>query len=580
MLGAFIRWFLYSSWFVLALVGSLYLSIPKDEIRRFVQHHATAKLKTKVSIDKLQLHGISGVELSGVQIVLPVKKPTPPVTPTVPGAPGAERTPGAEAGDDSSGASPASAADDAAAKAKAAVEFPGLLIAEKLRIDVNTLGLLVGQKLKARLEAEVSGGTISDTTLTATEDGFSLHVGEIDNVNLGPIKPFRTLMKMDLDILTRLSGKLELQYGGSLAKSRGELELTLSDTVLPYLPLKDPRQPFPIGEAFEVQLGTLEFKALLDRSDKLPGVRARAGSPTTLLIEKLSARGEHVELQLDSGQKHTLVFAGPTTGDAELDITFVLSFTDVFFAWKGTGHRPDGEEVADASHSGLEMGLQLGLKAARTVIGQKSYYGFHCVGRLKEMKCLPKAPSRRLTPLTAEPSKPGSSDSNSGGQGDSGEGDSGEGDEVGARPPAPNRPSGNASARTTPKPRFGNQNDPGRSRPRLVEPTRPSAERLDAARLRGVSGNTGDTLGPGVQGGFVPPPEGEPPAEPAPVEEPSAAETIPEPVEGAPPVEEAPVDGVEGAPAEGGEAVDGVDGAPPAEGAEGALPEGEEPAPE
>lgn len=576
MLGAFIRWFLYSIWFVLALVGSLYLSIPKDEIRRFVQHHATAKLKTKVSIDKLQLHGITGIELTGVQIVLPVKKPTPPATPSVPGAPGSEKTPGAEVTDESGGTSPTESEGDAAAKAKAAVEFPGLLIADKLRVDVNTLGLLVGQKLKARLEAEVSGGTISDTTLTATEDGFSLHVGEIENVNLGPVKPFRTLMKMDLDVLTRLSGHLELHYGGSLATSRGELELTLSDTVLPYLPLKDPRQPFPIGEAFEVQLGTLELKALLDRSDKLPGVRARAGSPTTLLIEKLSARGEHVELQLDSGQKHTLVFGGPTTGDAELDITFVLSFTDAFFAWKGTGHRPDGEEVADASHSGLEMGLQHGLKAARTVIGQKAYYGFHCVGRLKEMKCLPKAPSRRLTPLSAEPPKPGAGDAKPGDAGDSGEGD-----EVGVRPSAPNRPSANASDRTTPKPRFGNPNDAARTRPRLVEPTRPSAERLDAARLRGSSGNTGDTLGPGVQGGFVPPPEGDAPVDPAPVEEPSAAEVIPEPVEGAPPVEEAPADGVEGAPVEGGEQVDGVPPAEGEDGADGAQPaEGEEPAPE
>jgi hypothetical protein len=601
MLGALLRWFLYSVWFVLALVASLYYSIPKDDIRRFAQSRASERLKTPVTISKLQLHGITGVELLGVKVVLPIKKPDAPAgTPSQPGAPGGMARPPAGGGDETGEAdatnsdrpSPGSSdtggnagnpAAGGAAKPEegaqnkiAAGDIPGLLIADSVRVDVNTFGLLMGQKLKAKLTAAISGGTIEDTSLTMTQDGWSLVVGAMTGINLGPIKPFRTLAKMDLDLLARLSGHAEFEWGGRLQDSRGKLELQLADTVLPYLPLKDPRQPFPIGEAFEVQLGTIEVRASLDRADKLTGVRPRPGNPVTLLLEKLSAKGEHLELQLDSGQKHTIAFVGKSGGDAEVDITFVLSFTDAFFQWKGVGHRPDGEEVADASHAGLEMGLQAGLKSARTVIGSRAYYGFHCVGPLKTFKCLPKAPSRRLVPMA----DPGGNTGTGGGEVEANMRPAAPmpmpSDETragGVERPIPSRPVRPIQA--TPPSQTGRViGGTGRPPPRLVDPTRPTDERFDSARRFGLTGQPGDTLGPGVGGGLPVPPN-EPMAEPLPNEpEPTAAELVPEPAPGEA-HGELPAEGAEGHPGEPG-AVDGVEGALPAEGGEVPLEPGSE----
>ena len=93
MLGAFLRWLAYSTYFVAALVGSLYFSIPKDDIRRFAQSRASEKLKSKVTIEKLLLHGLTGVELVGVQVILPVKPPQKPGEPSQPGAPGGDGQP-------------------------------------------------------------------------------------------------------------------------------------------------------------------------------------------------------------------------------------------------------------------------------------------------------------------------------------------------------------------------------------------------------------------------------------------------------------------------------------------------------
>ena len=55
MVGAFVRWLLYSAWFSAALVAFIYLSIPEKKLKRFAQHHATKALKYPVKIKGLEL---------------------------------------------------------------------------------------------------------------------------------------------------------------------------------------------------------------------------------------------------------------------------------------------------------------------------------------------------------------------------------------------------------------------------------------------------------------------------------------------------------------------------------------------
>ncbi len=411
MLGNILKGFAYSTYFSVALVGFIYLSIPTGKVKNYVQVQASRKLKTKVEIDSLKLHGISGVTLGGITIQLPIKPPTVPGEDETDGAPGA--MPGGPADEPApAGDRTAEPASEGADEVPAIVNPPGLVQIDALRVDLNTVGLMMGKKLQAALTAEFTGGgSIEGATLEAKDGGWTLAVDEIAGINLAPMRIFKKMM--DLDVNARLSGKLLVDWGGGIANSTASINMTLSDTVVPYLPIKVPPNPFPVGEAFNVELGDVEMEAQLGKPSDLPGVggRARPGQPTMLLLQKFSGRGEHVEVQLDSGQKHTLSFVGPKMADTLVDIKLVVHFTDAFFAWKGDGVRADGSVAKDESHAGMKTGLASALRRARIRLGTKYYYGFHCKGRLQQFKtgpspCRAAAPSRRIAPKLTGAAQP------------------------------------------------------------------------------------------------------------------------------------------------------------------------------
>jgi hypothetical protein len=204
-----------------------------------------------------------------------------------------------------------------------------------------------------------------------------------------------------------LSGRALIEWAGTLQNSKADLELQLTDALIPYLPIKHPTEPYPIGEAFQVAIGDVELRMKLDKAENLPGLTNRGRSSKSgqvLLIEELKARGEHVEIQLDSGQRHTVSFRSPKTSDGIVDVRLVVHFTDEFFAWKGDGIRADGHEAKDVGHSALKSAMGSFLKRARKKIGKKYYYGFHCQGTLKKFKCPPKMPTQRVIP--AAPTTP------------------------------------------------------------------------------------------------------------------------------------------------------------------------------
>ncbi len=387
MVGAFVRWFLYSTWFSVALVAFIYLSIPEKKLKRFVQHHAAVSLKSDVKIQELKVRGITGLTLSGVRVELPLPSAAD----------------GNESGTATATVRPA---DESKPDGEGrATQMPGYIMADNIMLDVNTLGILTGKPVRAAVNAEVSGGSISNFALQAAPDGWIIDLGKLDEIDLGPMRVTRTFLRSDLDLNGRLSGEGKLHWKKTVADSNGRLKLQLTDTLLPYVGLKDPRSGFLIGEMFQVALGDLELSIQLDKAEELSGLRRRGRSNyTTLLIDKFLGRGEHVEVQLDGGQQHTITFSGPTAGDAEVNIKFVVHFTDDFFDWKGDGVRADGGEAKGVSHSALRTALQMQLRRAQTKVGKKTYYGFHCRGKLKSFKCPPSAPSRRIEPVAVAPS--------------------------------------------------------------------------------------------------------------------------------------------------------------------------------
>ncbi len=403
MMGRIFRGLGYSLYFLIALLVCVYFAIPTEKVKGFAEHHASRALKTKVSIGKFALRGLGGVTLEDVQVIIPIaSEPPPGAQAGRPAGPGDAPLPGRPPPPGKPGETkPAEPEPKGSSEGPPVIkEPPGVINAASVKLDVNLLGLLMGKPLRAALNAEVSGGEINGLKFERTKEGFDVEVREISSVNLAPTRLLKLLLKTDLQAM--LSGFLSLSWKGSMAESKGQVDLTLSDSILPSLTFKDPSSGFPLAEAFNVQVGQVELKAALDKRGNHAGLGASPGTgAATLLIEKLSAKGEHLELQLDTAQKHTVTFNGPKAGEATVDVKLVLFFTDAFYAWKGEGMREDGSLVKDASHAGLKEALEGPLspvRAARVRFGKGFYYGYHCSGMLKSLKCVPQPPSRRFAP--------------------------------------------------------------------------------------------------------------------------------------------------------------------------------------
>ncbi|HIA05065.1 MAG TPA: hypothetical protein EYN66_24745, partial [Myxococcales bacterium] len=139
MLPRLMRGFGYSAYFVVALVVCMYWSIPKDKVKSFVQRKATAALKTQVRVGGLEIRGISGITLTGVQITIPI--PLKKIGPAV-GGPATPDTPAKEA-----------KLEPKEEEAAGILNPPGLVNIERISVDLNTFGLLMGKPLKAYVSA-------------------------------------------------------------------------------------------------------------------------------------------------------------------------------------------------------------------------------------------------------------------------------------------------------------------------------------------------------------------------------------------------------------------------------------------
>ncbi len=509
MLGKVFRLFAYSTYFTVALIGFVYLSIPTDKVRKYVQVHASRQLKMKVKIDDLKLRGITGVTLAGIMVEIPIPPdaipgeveeeepaPVPGKRPRArpPGAPG-DKAPPKKAEEPEPEEAPAEAAPPALTNP------PGLLMIDELKLDVNTLELLRKQPLAASINAAFTGGgSLEGASVVAADGGWDVDLGEMTGIDLGPMRVFKKLLGIDIN--TRLSGGLEMAYrAGGLPNSTAKLSLQLTDTVIPHLPLKIPPSPDPLGEAFDVRVGEITIEARLDKASKLPGGHARRSGkePTVLLLEKLSARGEHIEIDLDPAQKHTLTMQGPKLAGALVNFKLVVHFTDAFFAWKGDGVRADGTIAKDESHAGMKPLLTNALRTAKVQSGRRVMYGFHCRGALATFKCRPTRPSRRVT---APRATPGTTTPDRDKPGDAAGADRPKrpspGDSV--RPTPSSRPSARspASRRAAARARAGKTGRPG-----MVEKTRPSSARRPGMRDRGGEDDEeedGDTEPPPMLG--------------------------------------------------------------------------------
>ena len=175
----------------------------------------------------------------------------------------------------------------------------------------------------------------------------------------------------------RIEGRLGLDasWSGFPDALDAKIELTIAEGLIPYLPIPQPATgagptTLPIGRGVPGGQGDMTVKARWAPVSVLPklGPRARTAKQA-IQFETISAEGEHIELMLDNGQKHFIAINAHQFSLSQIDVKFVVHFTDAFFDWKGDGERPDGTIAKDESHGGLRMPLENALKLARVKLG-------------------------------------------------------------------------------------------------------------------------------------------------------------------------------------------------------------------
>jgi len=458
----------YSLFFVIMLALFLLLTFPADQVRQYAERQLSKQIGGTVRIAKLDLSLTGDITLEGIQIELPMPEEKqdsrrgPRGKTSGPGAAGEPAAPQDN--------------DEGAGENETHRENPPMfLLADKLQIDWNPLGIALGKPVNMVINGEIQNGTVSNLRITQVEDGWHIRVDQIQGVNLTPTRLLKRFVGTDI-WATLSSGKdLDFIWRGSVANSEGTIALKLTDTLIPHIVFRDPKRPSLWAEAFDVGVGDLTLRMTLEKHSK--SSRRRTNAPVEdenrLAIDELKARGHHLLLNMDGGQKHTIRFQRPETGMGLVDIKFVFSFTKEFFAWKGTGVRADGSTVANATHIGLKYtleGPQSPLARGRVGKKQTGYrYGYHCTGMLRDLNCLPEKPSRAILPQMGT-GAPISGKRPSAGRPSN--------DNNATKPfkrptvrPSPTRPTAtdrlrNGRAKTT--------GDKGKRKSRLVEPARPS----------------------------------------------------------------------------------------------------------
>lgn len=404
MLGRMLKLSGYSLYFLVALLGFIYLSIPTNRIKSYAEDQASQRLKKKVKIGKLSIRGLSGVTLENVSVELPIA-PDPRLGDDggpVAGAPGGEPTPGSEDGAEAGG------------PIRMRVE-KGILAASKVELDVNTWDLIRGRKLKAVLNAELSGGTLKNVSIDRTDSGWKVAAKKIEGINLTPIKLFRLLFRKNIDAM--LSGSMEIDWHGSMRNSTMLLDMALGNLRVGHYAPKDP-DGSPLADIFDIDLGDVIFKAHLAHPKSLGLGNLPPTAPHVMLIEKLKASGEDLDLWLDAG-RHTITFRGKSYKDAYMDLRLVFYIKPALLDWKGTGYTDMGpkmkggpNEITETSHALAKAAICVRdpkrlketqfcadkLKRSRVRSNGRDLFGLHCKGTLRAIKCLNVRPSMRVVP--------------------------------------------------------------------------------------------------------------------------------------------------------------------------------------
>jgi type II secretion system protein N len=277
ILGA-LKYVLYPLFYLLALVGCIYVTFPWDALRHRVEAEFAKKQAAKgdrawrLVITELDGYWLSGVEITGAKIIMPPEdpddEPTKGLASTRVGATTPKLGPLAKKDDGADGELEAKKDDKESKK----VPRETVVLVESAHARVRILPLLIG-RVRVDFHASVFGGEVSGVVPVG---GGDLEV-ELANIDLAQIMPLRDVTGIPLK--GTANGKLELSApSGKWSKSTGSLNLAISGMVMGDGKVKF-RDLIALPPA---NIGTFEISA-----------RADSG---LLKLEKFDAQGQDVEL--------------------------------------------------------------------------------------------------------------------------------------------------------------------------------------------------------------------------------------------------------------------------------------------
>ncbi|HLM71191.1 MAG TPA: type II secretion system protein GspN, partial [Polyangiaceae bacterium] len=328
------KWILYPLFYLFCLALFGYLTFPFDRLKdRIIAEFDRAQTKRgqssgqKLEIDELSSYWFTGVEATGVRLILPP---------------------------DEASARPAGL--EAAMGKGAAAEPPKemILAIDEAHARVRILPLLLG-RVKIDFTAKAFGGEISGTVPVGVSSGpVEL---EVENVEIGQIQPFVSMV--GLPIKGTAKGKLELSASeGKFNKANGALDFTIASVA--------------VGD------GKTKLKGQIALPEARLGDVSIVAEATNGVLKLTTLTGTGPDIELVGDGK---VSVREPWNDSPADLYIRFKFSDAY-----RDKNDDTRSLLGTPGSSMPALIEVVEPKVKRAKRADGFYGFHVHGPLKKPK--------------------------------------------------------------------------------------------------------------------------------------------------------------------------------------------------
>jgi type II secretion system protein N len=328
------KWILYPLFYLFCLALFGYLTFPFDRLKdRIIAEFDRAQTKRgqssgqKLEIDELSSYWFTGVEATGVRLILPP---------------------------DEASARPAGL--EAAMGKGAAAEPPKemILAIDEAHARVRILPLLLG-RVKIDFTAKAFGGEISGTVPVGVSSGpVEL---EVENVEIGQIQPFVSMVGLPMKGTAK--GKLELSASeGKFNKANGALDFTIASVA--------------VGD------GKTKLKGQIALPEARLGDVSIVAEATNGVLKLTTLTGTGPDIELVGDGK---VSVREPWNDSPADLYIRFKFSDAY-----RDKNDDTRSLLGTPGSSMPALIEVVEPKVKRAKRADGFYGFHVHGPLKKPK--------------------------------------------------------------------------------------------------------------------------------------------------------------------------------------------------